>query len=65
MGQDTKEVGHEWGFTDPQEATSHKMTLTEYHQWFGVAQVGVMIAFKLDDDIIPQVQDEEDDIWWS
>ena len=38
MGQDTKEVGHEWGFTDPQEATSHKMTLTEYHQWFGPHQ---------------------------
>lgn len=41
------EVGLEWGFTDPQEATLSPMMRKEYHQWFGTWQGASMMAFKL------------------
>ena len=41
------EVGLEWGFSSPQEATLSPMTREEYPRWFGTWQGASMMAFKL------------------
>ena len=55
-----REIGRQWGFTDPHEVTSRPMTAEEAKYWFHTRQAVVQIAFLLDDDIVPQEPEEPD-----
>ena len=43
----TREVGQEWGFTDPNAASAKPMTREEHTKWFGTWQGTSMLAFSI------------------
>ena len=47
-----REVGLEWGFAQPHEATAYPMTTVEYKRWHGTWQASVMMAFKLMENLV-------------
>lgn len=47
-----REVGLEWGFTQPHEATAYPMTREEYGQWFDKTQARTMLAFKIKENLV-------------
>lgn len=55
--QESKAVGTEWGFTDPEEAVAHPMTLEERDRWFGIWQCTPAVQWLMD------FGDEEGRVW--
>ena len=49
---ESREVGLDWGFAQPHEATSYPMTREEYGRWFDKTQGRTMLAFKIMENLV-------------